>query len=107
MGNQTGAKVPEKGTIELNFSSDQKITLLIAFHDPEVWQKQLESIGLFYKRGFKISLIVSKIVLSVRTCYAVDDRMHVQTSDQSNEEFSCLYCLMQFFFCGMLGPGHL
>ncbi|OIT18967.1 retrovirus-related pol polyprotein from transposon tnt 1-94, partial [Nicotiana attenuata] len=53
MGNHVTAEVAGKGTVEINFTFGQKLTLLNVFHVPEI-MKNLICSSLLSKRGFKI-----------------------------------------------------
>ena len=55
MGNHNAAKVVGKGSVELKFTSGEKLTLLNAFHVPDL-KKNLVSANLLCKKGFKVVL---------------------------------------------------
>ena len=63
MGNHDSAKVLGKGTVMMNFTSGQKLTLVNVFHILEI-KKNLVSANLMCKRGFKIILEFDKVVIS-------------------------------------------
>ena len=63
MGNHDSAKVLGKGTVMMNFTSGQKLTLVNVFHVPEI-KRNLVSANLMCKRGFKIILESDKVVIS-------------------------------------------
>ena len=52
-----------KGTIELYFTSGQKLFLLNVFHVPEI-RKNLVSASLLSKKGFKIVLEFDKVIVT-------------------------------------------
>ena len=63
MGNHNYAKVLGKGTIELYFTSGQKLSLLNVFHVPKS-RKNLVSASLLSKKGFKIVLESDKVIVT-------------------------------------------
>jgi len=63
MGNHNSVKVLRKGIIELYFTSGQKLSLLNAFHVPEI-RKNLVSASLLSKEGFKIVLESDKVIVT-------------------------------------------
>ena len=54
MGNHNATKVVEKGSVELKFTSREKLTLLNVFHVPNL-KKNLLYANLWCKKGFKES----------------------------------------------------
>ena len=63
MGNGSRASVSGKGTIELNFTSGKKLTLLNVLFVPDI-RKNLISVDLLDRRGFKISVESGKAILT-------------------------------------------
>ena len=63
MGNQAAVRVFGKGSIVLNFTSGQKLTLINVYHVPDV-KRNLVSASLLVKRGFKILLESDKVVIT-------------------------------------------
>ena len=63
MGNQTCAKVAGRGNVELNFTSGKTLTLLNVLHVPNI-RKNLVSVNLVCKRGFKVVFESDKLILS-------------------------------------------
>jgi len=77
MVNHNSAKVLGKKTIELYFTSGQKLSLLNVFHVPKI-RKNLVSASLLSKKEFKIVLesdkvIVTKSEMFVGKGYSCDD----------------------------------
>ena len=77
MVNHNSAKVLGKKTIELYFTSGQKLSLLNAFHVPKI-RKNLVSASLLSNKEFKIVLesdkvIVTKSEMFVGKGYSCDD----------------------------------
>lgn len=63
MANNALAKVAGKGTVEIDFTSGKKITLLNVLFIPEI-RKNLVSIDLLCKRGFRVLFESDKVILS-------------------------------------------
>ena len=63
MGNGSRASVRGKGTVELNFTSGKKLTLLNVLFVPDI-RKNLISVDLLDRRGFKISVESGKAILT-------------------------------------------
>jgi hypothetical protein len=63
MNNHNSAKVLEKKTIELYFTSEQKLSLVNVFHVPKI-RKNLVSASLLSKKGFKIVLESDKVIVT-------------------------------------------
>jgi hypothetical protein len=64
MSNHNSAKVLEKKkTIELYFTSEQKLSLVNVFHVPKI-RKNLVSASLLSKKGFKIVLESDKVIVT-------------------------------------------
>ena len=63
MGNDAAAKVLGKGSVELNFTSGQKLTLVNVFYVPEL-RKNLVSASLLCKKGFKVVLESDNVIVS-------------------------------------------
>jgi len=77
MGNHNFPKVLRKGTIELYFTSEKKLSLVNVFHVPEI-RKNLVPISLLSKKGFKIVLVSNKVIVTksemfMRNDYSCDD----------------------------------
>ena len=77
MGNYNAVKVHRKGSVELQFTSGKKITLMNIFYVPEI-MKNLVSVNLLCKRRLKIELesdkcIVTKSGAFVGKGYACDE----------------------------------
>jgi hypothetical protein len=77
MGNHNSTKALRKWTIELYFTSKQKLSLVNVFHIPEI-RKNLVSASLLSKKGFKIvfesdKIIVTKSGMFVGKGYSYDD----------------------------------
>ncbi|PKI64622.1 hypothetical protein CRG98_015054 [Punica granatum] len=53
MGNHQSVKVLGQGTVELNFTSGKKLTLINVLHVPDV-RKNLLSASLLFNKGFKV-----------------------------------------------------
>lgn len=62
MGNNQAVKVHGQGSVEINFTSGKKLTLLNVLHVPDV-RKNLVSASLLCKKGFKVILESDKLVL--------------------------------------------
>src|SRR3954469_2083470 len=62
MENGSRAIVSGKGTVELNFTSGKKLTLLNVLFVPDI-RKNLISVDLLDTRGFKVSVESGKIIL--------------------------------------------
>ncbi|PKI47432.1 hypothetical protein CRG98_032173 [Punica granatum] len=62
MGNHQSVKVLGQGTVELNFTSGKKLTLINVLHVPDVI-KNLLSASLLCSKGFKVILESDKLVL--------------------------------------------
>src|SRR5436853_4896574 len=62
-GNGSRASVGGKGTVELNFTSGKKLTLLNVLFVPDI-RKNLISVDLLDRRGFKISVESGKVILT-------------------------------------------
>jgi len=63
MGNHVAADVAGKGSIEINFTSGQKLTLLNVYHVPDM-KKNLMSATLLSKKGFKIVIESDHVIVS-------------------------------------------
>ncbi|XP_070011601.1 uncharacterized protein [Nicotiana sylvestris] len=63
MGNHVTANVTGKRSVEINFTSGQKLTLLNVYHVPGI-KKNLMSAGLLSKRGFKIVIESDHIIVT-------------------------------------------
>ena len=63
MGNHNATKVVRKGSVELKFTSEEKLTLLNVFHVPDL-KKNLVSVNLLCKKGFKVVLESDKVVIT-------------------------------------------
>ena len=63
MGNHNAAKVVGKGSVELKFTSGEKLTLLNVFHVPDL-KKNLVAANLLCKKGFKVVLESDKVVIT-------------------------------------------
>ncbi|XP_075077346.1 uncharacterized protein LOC142164072 [Nicotiana tabacum] len=63
MGNHVAADVAGKGSIEINFTSGQKLTLLNVYHVPDM-KKNLMSAALLSKKGFKIVIESDHVIVS-------------------------------------------
>ena len=63
MGNHNSAKVLGKGTVELQFTSGKKLTLLNVLHVPEI-RKNLVFANLLCKNGIKTVLESDKLIMS-------------------------------------------
>ncbi|PKI61206.1 hypothetical protein CRG98_018397 [Punica granatum] len=61
-GNHQSVKVLGQGTVELNFTSGKKLTLINVLHVPDV-RKNLLSASLLCNKGFKFILESDKLVL--------------------------------------------
>ena len=68
MGNDNSAKVCGQGTVELNFTSGKKLSLVNVLHVPDL-RKNLVSASLLCKRGFKIVMESDKIILLKNEMY--------------------------------------
>ena len=67
MGNDNSAKVCGQGTIELNFTSGKKLSLVNVLHVPDL-RKNLVFVSLLCKRGCKIAMKSNKIILLKMKC---------------------------------------
>jgi hypothetical protein len=63
MGNHNSAKVHGKGTVEIQFTSENKLILTNVFHVPEI-KKNLVSANLLCKKGIKAVIESDKLILS-------------------------------------------
>src|SRR3954463_2291695 len=63
MGNGSRASARGKGTVELNFTSGKKLTLLKVLFVPDI-RKNLISVDLLDRKGFKISVESGKVILT-------------------------------------------
>ena len=63
MGNHNAAKVLGKGSVELDFTSGKKLTLMNVFHVPDL-KKNLISANLLCNKGFKIVLEAERVIVS-------------------------------------------
>jgi len=85
MDNYNSAKVLGKGTIELNFTSGQKLSLVNVFHVHEI-KKNLVSASLLSKKGLKIVLEFDKVIVTksgvfVGICYSCDDMFKLSINE--------------------------
>ena len=69
MGNHNSAKVLGKGTVELQFTSGKKLTMLNVLHVPEI-RKNLVSANLLCKNGIKTVLESDKLIMSKNWMFA-------------------------------------
>lgn len=63
MGNHNKSKVFGTGTVDINFTSGKKLTLINVLHVPEI-RKNLVSASLLCKKGLKTVLESDKLILS-------------------------------------------
>ncbi|XP_072066951.1 uncharacterized protein [Arachis hypogaea] len=62
MGNDNSAKVCGQGSVELNFTSEKKLSLINVLHVPDL-RKNLVSVSLLCKKGFKVVMESDKVIL--------------------------------------------
>lgn len=67
MGNNNSTKVLGKGTIELQFTSGKKLTLVNVLHVPKI-KKNLVSTNLLCKNGIKTILESDKLIMQKMGC---------------------------------------
>ena len=99
MGNHNEAKVLEKGTIEVQMSSDKMMILTNVFHVPNI-KKNLISANLLCKSDVKAVLELDKLILSkngifVGKGYAIDDMYKLSIINK--EVSSCAYIVDSLF----------
>ena len=63
MGNNACAKVAGKGTVDIDFTSGKKLTLINVLYVPEV-RKNLVSVDLLCKKGFRVAFESNNVILS-------------------------------------------
>ncbi|XP_072077921.1 uncharacterized protein [Arachis hypogaea] len=62
MGNDNSAKVCGQGSVELNFTSGKKLSLINVLHVPDL-RKNLVYVSLLCKKGFKVVMKSDKVIL--------------------------------------------
>ena len=67
MGNNGTTKVEGKGTVELQFASGKKLTLINVLYVPEI-RKNLVSANLLCKKGVKAVIESDNLILSKGGC---------------------------------------